>query len=221
MIGSGTLIECLDHPDVERVLVVGRRPCGVEHEKLVELVHDDFLDFSCVADALTGYDTCLYCLGISSTGLSEAEYKRVTYDMAVAAARTLLAQNPRMSFCFVSGAGADGSERSRQMWARVKGRTENRLQQMDFNGVWCFRPAFVQPKKGVRSRTALYNAFYTVLGPLYPLIRYLPWLVTDTETLALALIRAGRDGAPRRVLENADIVAMGRAERASLRGEGR
>jgi uncharacterized protein YbjT (DUF2867 family) len=217
MLGSGTVIECLEHPDVEHLLAVGRRPSGVEHYKLTELVHDDFLDFTAVTDQFSGYDACLYCLGVSAAGMSESAYQRVTYDMTLAAAQALLEANPRMTFCFVSGAGADSTERGRIMWARVKGRAENRLASMPFAAVWLFRPAYVQPLKGVRSRTRLYNASYAALGPLYPLLRFLvPKWVTTTRSVGLALIRAARDGAPRPIIENADINALADAESGYL-----
>lgn len=219
MLGSGTLLECLDHPDVEHVLTVGRRPSGVTHKKLTEMIHDDFLDFSAIANDLRGYDACLYCLGVSAAGLSESEYHRVTHDMTVAAADALLEASPGMTFCFISGAGADSSGRGRVMWARVKGEVENHLLSMPFRAVWVFRPAYVQPLKGVRSRTQLYHAFYTVAGPLYPVLRLLGarW-VTTTRSVGLALIRAAREGAPSTVVENADINALADAEVDYLAG---
>jgi uncharacterized protein YbjT (DUF2867 family) len=217
MLGSGALIECLEHPDVDRVLSVVRRPAGVQHAKLSELVHDDFLDFSRVAGRLSGYDGCLFCLGVSSAGMSEEAYRRVTRDMPLAAARTLMEVSPELTFCFISGAGTDSSEAGRVMWARVKGETENRLLGLPFRGVWLFRPGYVQPMKGVRSRTRLYNAAYALLGPLYPLLRRLgPGVVTTTESLGLALIRVAREGASKRVLENRDINELAEAERARI-----
>ena len=216
MIGSGALIECLGHPDVERVLVVGRRPCGVEHERLEEILHDDFLDLSSIAGRFRGYDACMYCLGVSSAGMSEAAYHRITYDMTAAAAEAMLAAAPGARFVYISGAGADATERGRTMWARVKGAIENRLASMPFGDVWLFRPAFIQPMKGVRSRTRLYNAVYAALGPLYPLLRRFPKWVTSTEKLGLAMIRAVRDGTSAGVLENDEIEALGAAELSHL-----
>jgi uncharacterized protein YbjT (DUF2867 family) len=217
MLGAGALLECLEHPAVTGVLAVGRRPVGVTHRKLTELLHDDFLDFSSVREALTGYDACFYCLGISSAGMSEDAYRRVTRDMTLAAASALLEASPGLVMCFVSGAGTDSSERGRTMWARVKGETENRLLELPFGAVWLFRPGYVQPMKGVRSRTRLYSVFYTVVGPLYPLLaRLAPGLVTTTEKVGLALIGAARRGAPARILENRDINALAAAERQEL-----
>ena len=214
MLGSGALLECLDHPDVTAVLAVTRRPTGRTHRKLSEVLHEDFLDFSAVRQALAGYDACFYCLGISSAGMSEDAYRRVTRDMTLAAASALLEVSPGIVMCFVSGAGTDGSERGRTMWARVKGEAENRLRELPFGAVWIFRPGYVQPMRGVRSRTRLYSAFYAIVGPVYPLLaRLAPGLVTTTEKVGLALIRAARDGAPARVLENRDINALAAAER--------
>jgi uncharacterized protein YbjT (DUF2867 family) len=219
MIGSGALIECLEHPDVEAVLAVGRRPSGARHEKLSELVHDDLLDVSGVVDQVHGYDACLYCLGVSSAGMSEEAYDRVTYAMTVAAAEALLAANPRLVMCYISGAGADGSESGRVMWARIKGKTENQLKRMPFASVWIFRPGYIQPLKGVRSRTPLYNALYAVTGPVFPILaRLAPRWVTTTEKVGLALIRSARDGAPSTILESADINALAEAEEGRLSG---
>lgn len=213
MLGSGALIECLAHPDVEAVLSVGRRACGVAHAKLDEVVHDDLFDYRKVRDRLEGYDACLYCLGVSSVGMSEADYHRVTYEMTLRAAEALLEANRGLTFCYVSGAGADASEKGRIMWAREKGRIENRLMVAPFRAAWMFRPGFVQPVKGVRSRTRLYNAVYAVLGPLHPVLeRIVPARVTTTERLGLAMIRAARDGAPAPVLENRDINEMAALE---------
>lgn len=217
MIGSGALIECLDHPDVEKVLVVGRRSCGVVHDKVEELIRDDFLDYSDVLDRMRGYDACLFCLGVSAAGMSEADYARFTHDFAMAAARALRDANPALTFCYISATGADSAEKSRIMWARVRGRLENHLLAMDGGPVWIFRPGYIQPMKGVTSRTKLYNAIYVVLGPLYPLLnRVAPDHVTSTDRLGLALIRAARQGAPLSHLENRDINALAEAEAARL-----
>ena len=217
MLGSGVQIECLAHPDVVDVLSVVRRPSGVQHAKLAEIVHDDFLDFSRLADRLSGYDACLFCLGVSSAGMTEEAYRNVTLDVTLAAAQTLLAASPGLAFCFVSGAGTDSSATGRVMWARVKGETENRLLELPFGRVWLFRPGYVQPMKGVRSRTRIYNLAYTVLGPLYPLLRRLgPGVVTTTEKLGLAMIRVVRDSASQKVLENRDINELAAAEQRQL-----
>ena len=206
MLGSGTLIECLHNPDVEAVLVVGRRSCGVEHEKLRELIMEDMFDYSPVSDQLTGYDACFFCLGISSARMSEDAYHRITYELTLNAAQALLEANPGMTFCHVSGTGADSSEQGPMMWARVKGMIENKLIEMDFGSTWIFRPGFIQPVKGVRSRTAVYNVVYALAKPLYLVLsRLTQRSLTTTEMLGRAMIRAARDGAPKTILHNPDI----------------
>jgi uncharacterized protein YbjT (DUF2867 family) len=217
MIGSGTLIECLAHPDVESVLSVGRRTTDVLHQKLDEVLHDDFLDYSAISERLRGYDACFFCLGVSAAGMSEAEYTRVTHDFTLSAAEAFFALNPKGTFCYISGQGADSTERGRVMWARVRGRLENRLLELGLGPVWIFRPGFVQPMKGVRSSTRLYNAIYAVLGPIYPLLETVaPKHVTSSDRLGLALIRAAREGAPKPILGNAEINALAELEGARL-----
>ena len=206
MVGQGVLRECLQDAGVVRALAVGRSTLGQRHGKLRELLMNSFSDFTAVEADLAGYDTCFFCLGITSAGLSEAEYRRVTYDIALAAARTLVKLNPGMTFIFVSGAGADSSGKSRVMWARVKGETENALLALPFKAVYVFRPAAIRPLHGIRSKTAWINAAYLILGPFYPVLNALfPRYVTTTEIVGRAMINVARHGAPRRVLENADI----------------
>ena len=218
MIGSGTLTECLADPRIERLLAVGRRPTRALHPKLNELVIDDFFDYSAVEEKLKGYDACLFCLGVSAAGKSEAEYRRLTYDLTLAAAETLARLNPEMTFCYVSGEGTDETGESRQMWARVKGETENTLSRLPFRAVYLFRPAYIQPVKGATSSTPLYRVFYAALSPLYPVLkRVLPGHVTTTETLGRAMVEAAVNGAPERILRSREINVL--AERsASSRG---
>ena len=210
MVGAGALLECLDDPGVDRVVSVSRRSCGIRNPKLTERLVEDFFQYGPVRDDFEGADACLFCLGVSSVGKSETDYARVTRDLTLAAARAVLAAAPRAAFCYVSGAGTDSTERGRTMWARVKGATENALLAMPFRAAFMFRPAYIQPVRGVRSRTALYRAFYAVLGISYPVLRrLLPGLVTSTDVLGRALLRAGRDGYPRNVLETRDINRLG------------
>ncbi len=206
MIGSGVLRECLDDARVGSVLVVGRSSCGVKHEKLREIIHRDFFDYAAIRHRLAGYDACFFCLGVSAAGKSEEEYHRLTYDLTLAAARTLAELNPAMTFCYVSGVGTDTTERGRMMWARVKGKTENHLLQLPFRAAFMFRPGYIQPRKGVRSKTPLYQAMYTILAPLYPLLRRLfPKYVTTTEHVALAMIQVAAAGHPQSVIDPHDI----------------
>jgi len=200
------LLECLDAPDVASVLVVGRTTCEVEHDKLEELLHDDFFDYASIADRLTGFDACLFCLGVSAAGMDEERYRHLTYDLTMAAARTLAERNPEMTFIYVSGAGTDSSEQGRMMWARVKGKTENHLQELPFKATYLFRPAFIQPRRGVRSKTGLYQALYTVLSPLSPVLKgVFPGQVTNTEFVGQAMLHVAREGAPQPIVENREI----------------
>jgi uncharacterized protein YbjT (DUF2867 family) len=208
MVGAGVLIECLEDPRVASVLVIGRRACGVVHPKLRELVRSELFAYDDAGADLTGHDACFFCLGVSSAGMAEAEYTRLTHDLTLAAAGALAARNPGMTFCYVSGEGTDGTERGRMMWARVKGRTENRLLALPLNA-FMFRPGFIQPMKGVRSKTKLYQAIYTVLGPLYPVFKlFLAKHLTTTENVGRAMIAVAAGGSPRRILENPDINAL-------------
>ncbi len=208
MVGQGVLRECLLDPDVRRVLTIGRSATGQHHEKLREIVHADLFDLSPIESELKGFDACFFCLGVSAAGMSEAEYSRITYDMTLAVAKTLARLNPGMTFIYVSGAGTDSSERGRTMWARVKGRTENALLALPLEAVM-FRPGLIQPMHGIRSKTKLYRMFYAISGPLFPILKRLfPRSVMTTEQLGKAMIKVAREGAPKRVLEAADIIAI-------------
>lgn len=204
MVGQGVLRECLLAPDVESVLAVGRTPTGVTHEKLRDLVHKDLLDLSPIAADLAGQDACFFCLGVSSTGMSEADYRRVTYDVTMAAARVLAAGNPDLTFIYVSGAGTGG----RAMWAQVKGETEGALLEL-FPNAYMFRPGFIQAKYGATSKTRLYRVLYRFVGPVAPLVRRLfPNQITTTELIGLAMLNAARHGAPKRILDPKDINSL-------------
>lgn len=206
MVGQGVLRECLASPDVGQVLAIGRTSTGIQHPKLTEIVHTDFLDFGPIENRMAGYDACFFCLGISSLGMKEEDYRRITYDFTMAAAKTLLRLNPQMTFIYVSGMGTEGTEKGSVMWARVKGQTENELLRMPFKAAFMFRPAVIVPGKGIRSKTPLYQFFYTLLGPVFPLLRSIaPKYVTSTEQVGRAMIKLARDGGEKRVLENADI----------------
>jgi uncharacterized protein YbjT (DUF2867 family) len=182
MVGQGVLRECLLDPDVESVLAVVRNASLPQHHKLREIVHQDVYDLATIEGRLSGYDACFFCLGVSSVGMKEEAYRRVTYDLTVSVAKTLAKLNPTMTFIYVSGAGTDSTERGRSMWARVKGRTENALLQTPFKAVYVFRPAYIQPLHGIRTKTAWYGAFYAVMKPFYPVLKMLfPNYVTTTE----------------------------------------
>jgi uncharacterized protein YbjT (DUF2867 family) len=209
MVGQGVLRECLLDGEIERVLAIVRRATGRRHETLQELVHENFFDFSTIGSKLSGYDACFFCLGVSSAGMREVDYQRVTYDITLAAAKTLVERNATMTFIYVSGAGTDSTGRGRTMWARVKGRTENALLELPFKGVYMFRPAFIQPRHGITSKTRSYRVLYAVFRPLFPVLRALfPRYVATTEEVGRAMLEAAKHGAPKPVLENADIIAL-------------
>jgi uncharacterized protein YbjT (DUF2867 family) len=209
MVGQGALRECLLDPAVTRVTTVGRRATGEHHEKLREVVVPEVADLSAVESELVGFDACLFCLGVSSAGMSEAEYTRLTHDLTVSVARTLLRLNPGMTFVFVSGAGADGSERGRVMWARVKGKAENAVLGMGFAGAYVVRPAAIIPMHGITSRTRWVRIAATVLRPVFPALKaLLPNQVTTTEQLGRAMLKVAREGYSKPVLESRDIVRV-------------
>jgi uncharacterized protein YbjT (DUF2867 family) len=206
MVGQGVLRECLLDPRVDAVLSVARRATGQQHPKLKELVRDDLTAYSGVEDQLAGYDACFFCLGVSSAGMKEADYHRVTYDLTLAAANALVKASPGMTFIYVSGAGTDSTERGRSMWARVKGKTENALLALPFKASYMFRPGLIRPMHGITSRTPSYRLFYAAFGWVVPAVGAIaPGLVTTSEKLGRAMISVAQRGAPKRVLETADI----------------
>src|SRR5262245_7675859 len=207
MIGSGVLIECLADARVDAVLAIGRNPCGRVHTKLRELVRADLFHYDDLFAELASYDVCLFCLGASSAGMSEAAYRRITFDLTLAAAAALVEANPKAVFCYVSGAGTDSTEQGRFMWARVKGATENEL--LRRCNAYLFRPGFIQPVDGVRSKTGWYRLIYDVVGPLYPVLsRLAPNTVTTTKRFGRAMLEVAANGYPKRVLETAEINAL-------------
>ncbi len=222
MIGQGVLRACLVDPEVESVVAVGRRETGTRHAKVREIAHRDFLDFSSIEGELAGFDACFFCLGVSSAGMSEAEYRRVTYEVTMAAARVLAKRNPGMTFLYISGAGTDRTERGRTMWARVKGATENALLRLPFKAAYMIRPGYIQPLDGIVARTKWTRALYAVMGPLYPLWKTLfPKYVTTTRELARTMIQVAKHGASKPMLESADFAEVLRAgERGQPEGTG-
>jgi uncharacterized protein YbjT (DUF2867 family) len=210
MVGQGVLRECLVAADVQSVQTVGRSATGLQNPKLREVVHQDLFHYDAIAEKLSGFDACFFCLGVTSSGKSEADYERVTYGITLAAAEILSRLNPKMTFIYVSGAGTDSSERGRIMWARVKGKTENALLRLPFNA-YMFRPGIIQPLFGAKSKTALYNVFYTLGKPLLPILKKLfPDAILTTQQVGLAMLKVARHGYPRRILEIKDIrVAAG------------
>jgi hypothetical protein len=205
MVGEGILLGALNHEDVESVLVIGRRPCMITHNKLKELIHHDFFDYSAVEERFKGYNACFFCLGVSSVGMNEKDYTRSTYDLTMQAASALSRINPGMTFCYVSGTGTDSTEQGRMMWARVKGKTENHLKKLPFKSVYLFRPGMIKPVKGQKN----VKIFIKALVWSFPLWKILsPKNVCTLEDLGLAMIRAAEVGYYKNILENKDIAQL-------------
>jgi len=211
MIGRGVLLECLDSDAVESVLVINRHSCNILNNKLKEIIHGNLFDISALTDEMNGYNTCFFCLGVSSAGMKETDYHKITYELTVNVANTLLKINKDVVFCYISGAQTDGSEKGRVMWARVKGKTEKALLAMPFKKVYMFRPGFIQPMKGIKSRTRLYNVLYAVFTPFYFILKHFKSIVTNTEILGKAMINTSLKGYNKNILESIDINKIGNA----------
>jgi uncharacterized protein YbjT (DUF2867 family) len=213
MVGQGVLRECLLDPEVAKVLSVGRSHSGRKDPKLRDIVVPNVFDLTSIRSDLQGYDACFFCLGTTAVGKSEEEYTKLTYDLTTSVAETLLPINPSMTFVYVSGASTDSTEKGRQMWARVKGRTENALMKMGFKGAYMFRPGIIQPMDGIKPKTPMYRFIYNVLNPLTPVItRLFPNSITTTRNVGRAMISVARHGYPTPILEISDI------ERAAVTG---
>jgi uncharacterized protein YbjT (DUF2867 family) len=205
MVGEGVLHECLQHPDVESILVINRKPCGITHPKLKEIIHADFFNLLPIESGLSGYNACFFCAGVSSVGMKEPEYTRVTYELTMNFAQTVSRLNPDMTFCYVSGAGTDSSEKGRIMWARVKGKTENDLMKLQLKNVYAFRPAFMKPTKGQKN----VPAFYKYVLWLYPVLHAVfPQYLGTLSDVGLAMINCTVSGAGKKVLEAKDIAGL-------------
>jgi hypothetical protein len=208
MVGEGVLHECLQHPDVEQVLVINRKPCGVSHPKLKEILHNDFYNVISIESELINYNACYFCLGVTSVGLKEPEYHKLTYDLTMNIAQTLSRLNPTMTFCYVSGASTDSTEKGKSMWARVKGKTENDLMKLPFKKVYAFRPGYMQPTKGMKNTLK----YYGVMSWAYPLLKALfPKFVCTLREVGLAMINTVNKGPEKSVLEVTDIVELSKA----------
>lgn len=208
MVGEGVLHEALNATDVESVLVINRRPCGISHPKLKEIIHSDFHNFGSIESNLRNYNACFFCLGVSSVGMKEPEYTKKTFDLTMHVATTLVKLNPDMTFCYVSGAGTDSSEKGSSMWARVKGKTENALMKLPFKKVYMFRPGFIEPTKGMKNTLKLYN----YVGWLIPVMRLIaPNYISTLRDIGVAMIKAVMIGYPKTILEVRDIKALAKA----------
>jgi uncharacterized protein YbjT (DUF2867 family) len=209
MVGRGVLLEALDDPVVTAVLTLGRSKTGESHPKLREIARADLFDLTPIREELRGFDGCISSLGVSAVGMSEAEYTRLTYDLTSAIAKTFLEANPGSAFVYVTGQGTDSSDKGRQMWARVKGRTEHALLAMPFGSTTMFRPGLIKPERGIRSRTKVYNAAYAVLGPLMGVLAR-AGMATTTTLIGQAMLEAVEHPPAERILDNAAIDALGR-----------
>jgi uncharacterized protein YbjT (DUF2867 family) len=210
MDGGGALVECLADSRIDSVVSISRSPAGRSHPKLREVIQPKAFSYNGITGDLSSTNACFFCLGVTSVGMTETAYTSVTYDLTLAAARAIVAVNRSLTFCYVSGMGTDSSEQGRSMWARVKGRTENSLLALPFKAAYMFRPGYIQPVKGVRSKTGWYQAFYTVAAPLSPLLqRFFPGVSTTTAILGRALIQAAAVGYSKRILEPRDINELG------------
>lgn len=207
MVGEGVLHECLHHSDVEKVLVINRNPGGVSHPKLKEIIHQDFSDLSAIENHLSGYNACFFCMGVSSIGMKEAAYHTLTHTLTLHVASTLSKLNHDMTFCYVSGAGTDSSEKGRSMWARVKGKTENDLMKLPFLNVFAFRPGFIKPIKGLKNTLKVYR----YIQWLFPIGRALfPNGFCNLQEIGLAMIHSVSYANQKKVLEGKDIIELAR-----------
>jgi uncharacterized protein YbjT (DUF2867 family) len=209
MLGQAVLRECLLDPAVTLVKTIGRNPTADQHPKLQQLRHPDLWHYDSIEAELAPFDACFFCLGVSAAGMTEAEYSHTTFDMTLAAATTLARLNPQMTFVYVSGAGCDSTEKGSVMWARVKGKTENALLALPFKAAYMFRPGAIQPLHGVKSKTKAYRLLYSATKPLWPLLRrWFPNQVLTSEQIGLAMLKVAKQGAPKRLLESADLNAL-------------
>ena len=211
MVGKGALLECIDSSEVESILLVNRNPIDINHPKMKEVLVNDFSNLDSIRNDLKGYNACFFCLGVTSVGMKEDEYTKIMHDLPVSFARQVHGLNPDMTFCFVSGAGTDSTGASKTMWARVKGRAENDSLLLGFKDAYMFRPGFIRPLKGIRSRTKLYNTLYSVVRPFAFLLTKFPKFSTTTTVMGQAMINVALKGYPKAILESEDINKAGQS----------
>ena len=208
MVGEGVLHECLNHPDVEYVLVINRRTCNTQHPKLKKIIHYDFYNLTKIEDELKDFNACFFCLGTTSVGKNEEEYTRISFELTKTFADTLFKLNPEMTFCYISGSGTDSTEKGKIMWARVKGKTENYLLNLGFKNAYMFRPALILPTKGLKNTLMLYK----ILFPLLPIIKILfPGYVCALNEIGLAMINSVLKDFDKNILEVKDIITLAKS----------
>jgi len=202
MVGEGVLHVCLNDPAVEKVLVINRRSVGITHSKLEEIIHTDFYNLTSIEDQLSGYDSCFFCLGISSLAVKAEEYYNITYKLTMHVAGILVKQNPYMTFLYVSGQGTDSSEKGRSRWARVKGKTENDLMKLPFKQVYAYRPGFMKPIPGLKHSLS----FYKYINWILPLGKKLfPEGFNSLEEVGLSMIQIVKQGSEKKIIEGREI----------------
>jgi uncharacterized protein YbjT (DUF2867 family) len=209
MVGKGVLIECLEDPKVTEILSISRRKLDFDHPKLKELIHSDFSEFGSVKDQLAGYDACYHCMGVSAAGMDEAQYQKMTYDYSLSLAKTLHQQNPNMTFIYVSGQGTDSTEKGRQMWARVKGKTENDILKLGFEQAFMFRPGAIIPVKGVSPSSRMYRILINNLAWLIKLIKKIaPNSIVNSAQIGQAMINLTKKGYSKTIIDPIDILKL-------------
>ncbi len=209
MVGEGVLNECLLSDNVEKIVVINRKSCGVYHPKLIEIIHSDFFDLHALENKLVDFDACYFCLGISSVGVKKLEYYKLTYDLTLLFANFLYQTNPNLTFCYVSGAGTDSSEKGWSHWARVKGKTENDLQKLSFKQIFCFRPAFIKPTAGLKFS----NPLYKYINWIFPIARVIyPGGFCTLKEVGLAMLYVTRKGFNKNIVDGKDIIKLASLE---------
>lgn len=205
MVGKGVLLECIDHKDIEKILLVNRSSVGITHPKVKEVLVNDFFNLEPVKEEMAGYHACFFCLGITSIGQNEETYSKITYDLTLNFAKTFLEKNKGSTFCYVSGTGTDSTEKGRRMWARVKGKTENDLLSLGFKKAYMFRPGYIQPLRGIKSNTGWYQTVYNIFRPVYSILKHFPSTATNTSHVGLAMINTLDGTYSHTILENKEI----------------
>lgn len=207
MVGKAVLLECIDDTRVDEILLINRHPLGIANPKVKEVIHKDFMDFTAIREQLNGYDLCCHCMGVSSAGMSEEQYSKLTFGISEALANTLYSTNPDMVFNYVTGTGTDSTEKGSTMWARVKGKTENMILHKGFKDAYMFRPGIIIPERGIESKTSLYNILYIIARPIFPLLKKLK-SVTTTTNIGKAMINTYYHPQQLKHLEGKDINEM-------------
>jgi uncharacterized protein YbjT (DUF2867 family) len=205
MVGKGVLLECLDNDVVEKVVTLNREPVGHEHSKHTQIIVPSFQQLDSIKEEIQNFDACYFCAGVTSVGKSEQEYEQITYDLTLNVAKWFIDHSPSSIFCYVSGTGTDSSENGRSMWARVKGKTENALLNMNFRSAYMFRPGYIQPLRGIRSKTGWYNALYSLFWPVYLILKFIPGAATNTSNMGKAMLAVTLTTPDERILHNRDI----------------